>query len=59
MEAVAIFILLGSKTMTAAIKLKDTCSLDRKAMKNLDSIIQGKNISLPTKVHQAKLWLFQ
>ena len=34
----------------AAMKLKDTYSLGRKAMSNLDSILKSRNITLPTKV---------
>ena len=32
--------------------------LPRKAMKNLDSILKGKNINLPTKVHIGKAVVF-
>ena len=39
--------------VTAAMKLKDACSLE-KAMKNLDSILKTRNITLPTKVHIVK-----
>ena len=34
--------------MTAAVKLKDTCSLE--AMTNLDSILKNRDVTLPTKV---------
>ena len=40
--------------VTAAIKLKDTCSLEEKAIKNLDSILKIRDITLPTKVHLVK-----
>ena len=36
--------------VTAAMKLKDTYSLERKAMTNLDSILKSRDITLPTKV---------
>ena len=43
--------------VTAAMKLKDTYSLEeklllgRKVMTNLDSIFKSRDITLPTKVH--------
>ena len=40
--------------VTAAMKLKDACSLEEKAMTNLDSILKNRDISLPTKVHLVK-----
>ena len=40
--------------VTAAMKLKDTCSLKRKATINLDSILKSRVIPLPTKVHLVK-----
>ena len=52
MEAVTYFILGGApkslQIVTAAIKLKDTCSLEKKVMANLDSILKSGNITLPT-----------
>ena len=41
----------------AAMKLKDTYSL-RKVMTNLDSILKGRDITLPTKVHLVKAMVF-
>ena len=38
------------RTMTAAVKLKDTCSLGGKVMTNLDNVLKGRNITLTTKV---------
>ena len=35
--------------VTIAMKLKDTCSLEEKAMTNLDSILKSRDITLPTK----------
>ena len=58
-ETVADFIFGGSKTMvTAAMKLKDTCSLEEKLMTNLDSILKSRAITLPTKVHVVKAMVF-
>ena len=44
--------------VTAAIKLKDACSLEEKAMTNLDSILKSRDITLPTKVHVVKAIVF-
>ena len=44
----------GSKInagMTAAMQLKDNCSLEGKVMTNLDNILKSRDITLPTKVH--------
>ena len=57
METVTDFILGGSKITAdgdCSMKLKDTCSLDKKAMKNLDSILKSRDITLLTKVHIIK-----
>ena len=35
--------------MTAAMKLKDTLLLGRRAMRNLDSVLKSRDITLPTK----------
>ena len=56
METVTDFIFLGSKSLQTVIttmKLKDACSLERKAMTNLDNILKSRDITLPTKVHLA------
>ena len=42
----------------AAMKLKDACSLEKKAMPNLDSILKSRDITLPTKVHLFKAMVF-
>ena len=55
------FILGAPKSLqmvTAAMKLKDTCSLGRKAMTNLDSILKSRDITLPTKVCLVKAMVF-
>ena len=44
--------------VTAAMKLKDACSLDKKAMTNLDSILKSSNITLLTKVNVIKSVVF-
>ena len=44
--------------VTAAMKLKDACSLDKKAMTKLDSILKSRNIILPSKVHTVKAMVF-
>jgi len=45
--------------MTAAMKLKDACSLGKKAMTNLDSVLKSRDIILLTKVCIAKTMVFQ
>ena len=44
--------------VTAAMKLDDACFLGRKAMTNLESVLKYRDITLPTKVHIAKLFFF-
>ena len=44
--------------VTAAMKLKDACSLEEKLMTNLDSILKSKDIYLPTKVHLVQAMIF-
>ena len=44
--------------VTAAMKLKDACSLGKKAMTNLDSILKSRDITLPAKVHLVKAMVF-
>jgi hypothetical protein len=39
--------------VTAAMKLKDTCSL-KEVMTSLDSVLKSRDITLPTKVHLVK-----
>ena len=40
------------------MKLKDTCSLEKKVMTNLDSILKSRDISLQTNVHLVKAMVF-
>ena len=59
-EAVTDFIFLGSKITVdgdCSHKIK-TPFLGRKAMTNLDSVLQSRNITLPTKVHRIKAMAF-
>ena len=44
--------------VTAAMKLEDTCSLEKKAVTNQDSILKSGDITLPTKVHLVKATVF-
>ena len=46
--------------VTAAMKLKDTFNLllQRKAMRNLDSVLKSRHITLLTKVHLLKAMVF-
>ena len=44
--------------MTAAMKLKDACSSEKKAMTNLDSLLKSRDITFPTKVHIVKAKVF-
>ena len=44
--------------VTTDVKLKDACSLERKAMTNLDSILKSRDITLPTKVRLVKTMVF-
>ena len=42
--------------VTAAMKLKDTCFLERKAMTNVDSILKSRDITLPTVMYGCEVW---
>ena len=44
--------------VTAAMKLKRHLLLGRKVLKNLDSVLKCKDITLPTKVHIVKSTVF-
>ena len=44
--------------VTAAMKLKDTYSLEGKVMTNLDGILKSRDITLPTKVRLVKAMVF-
>ena len=60
-ETVADFILGGSKITAdgdCSHEIKRRLLLGRKVMTNLDSILKGKDITLPTKVHLVKVMVF-
>ena len=60
-ETVADFIFGAPKSLqmvTAAMKLKDACSLEGKMITNLDSILKSRDITLPAKVHLVKAMVF-
>ena len=62
METVADFISLGSKITAdgdCSHEIKRHLLFGRKFMTNLDSILKSRDITLPTKVHQSRLWFFQ
>ena len=48
------------KMVTAAMKLKDTCSLEKKkkGKTNIYSILKSRDITLPTMVHLVKAIVF-
>ena len=61
METVTDFILGGSKITAdgdCSHEIKRLLLLRRKAMINLDSIIKSRDITLPTKVHLVKAFVF-
>ena len=61
METVTDFIFLGSKISAdgdCSCEIKRHFLFGRKAMTNLDSILKGGNITLPTKVHMVKAMVF-
>ena len=61
-ETVTYFTFLGSK-ITAdgdfSHDIKRRLLLGRKVLPNLDSILNNRDITLPTKVHLVNLWFFQ
>ena len=61
METVADFIFLGSKITAdgdCSHEIKRRLLLGRKPITNLDSILQSRDITLPTKVHLIKAMVF-
>ena len=61
MEIVTDFISLGSKITAdgdCSHEIERLLLLGRKAMTNLDSILKGRDITLPTKVHPVKGMVF-
>jgi len=62
MKTVTDFIFLGSKITAdgdCSHEMKRSLLLGRIAMTNLDRILKGRDITLPTKVPPVKIWLFQ
>ena len=62
METVTSFIFWGSKITVDgdfSHEIKGCLLLGRQVMTNLDSILKSRDITLPTKVHLVKLWVFQ
>ena len=62
METVTDFIFLGFEITTdgdCSHEIKKCLLLERKAMTNLDSILESRDITLPTQVYLSKLWFFQ
>ena len=60
-ETVSDFIFLGSKITAdgdCSHEIKRRLLLGRKAMRNLDSILKSRGITLPTKVHLVKAMVF-
>ena len=61
METVTDLIFLGSKITAdgnCSHEIKRCLLFGRKAMTNLDSILQSRDITLPTKVHRVKPMVF-
>ena len=61
-ETVSDFIWGGSKITEdgdCSHEIKRRLLLGRKVMTNLDSIFKSRDIALPTKVRESRLWFFQ
>ena len=61
METVTDFLFMGSKIIVdsnCSHEIKRCLLLGRKAMINLDSVLQSRDITLPTKVHLVKAMFF-
>ena len=62
METVTDFIFLGSKITgdgDCSHEVKRCLFFGRKTMANLDRVLKGRDITLPTKVHIVKTMVFQ
>ena len=46
------------QVVTEAMKLKDVCSLEKKIMTKLDSILKSRDITLPANVRLVKAMIF-
>ena len=61
METVTDFLFLGSKIIAngdCSHEIKIRLLLGRKAMTNIDSVLKGRDITLPTNVHLVKAMVF-
>ena len=61
METVADFIFLGSNITAdgdCSYEIERRFLLGRKSMTNLDSILKGRDVTLPTKIHLVKAMVF-
>ena len=61
METLTDFIFLGYKIIAdgdCSQEIKNACSLEEKAVANLDSILKSKDLTLPTKVRLVKALVF-
>ena len=61
-QTVSDFIYGGSKITAdgdCSHEIKRCLLLGRKVMTNLDNMLKSRDITLPTNVHQIKLWFFQ
>ena len=61
MEAVTDFVFLGSKITVdgeCGHEIRRCSLLEREAMKNLDSVLKSRDVSLLTKVHTVKAMVF-
>ena len=61
MKTVTDFIFLGCKITAdgdCSLEIKRRLLLGRKVMTNLDSILKGRDITLPTKIHLVKAMVF-
>ena len=61
METLTDFILRGSKITAegdCSHKIKRCLLLGRKAMTNLDSVLESRDVTLPTKLHLDKAMVF-
>ena len=61
MKTVTDFVFLGSKITAdgdCSHEIRRRLLLGRKAMKNLDSVLKSRDITLPTKVHIVKAMVF-
>ena len=61
METVIDFVFLGSKVTAdgdCSHEMKRHLLFGRKAMRNLDSVLKCRDITLSTKVPKPKLWFF-